>query len=515
MIAKVSRGWRVGGLIHYLMGPGRFNEHTNQHVIAAWDGMPERHQPPVRDDGTFAVEELAAKLADSALAAGLPQRAPEPGSDGRVPQGMVWHCSLRNNADDPVLSDAQWAEVVEDLVHRTGIAVADDPADCRWVAIRHADDHVHVAALLVRQDNGRRVHPRRDFVAARQVCREAEARYGLTATGAPDRTAGPGLTRAELEKTERQGAEITPRERLQATVRATAAQARDTEEFLALLSERGVQTRVRRGPDGEPTGYAVAASGDRTAEQRPVWFSGGKLAPDLTLGKLRERWAQVPAAVEPLPREAGERSRVGRAERTAARTDALAAMDHASATLATGDADPATSDAIAHATGEMVEAVGQVLPRTTEGRQIFTDYIAEPYDRAARTPHQVVPRTRDPHAMALRGAARRLAAVRSLRGEPGSGVGLVLALAQLVAEIAATAEAHGRIAQAAAATRSSMAMASSAEQMAATERPPAKPPRPPAPAPAPPEAGHRQRSRQQPAPPPPRAQPREHRGPRR
>ena len=28
------------------MGPGRFNQHNNQRVIATWDGAPELHQPP-------------------------------------------------------------------------------------------------------------------------------------------------------------------------------------------------------------------------------------------------------------------------------------------------------------------------------------------------------------------------------------------------------------------------------------------------------------------------------------
>ena len=45
MIAKISRGWNAGGLLRYLMGPGRFNQHTHQRVIAAWDGAPELHQP--------------------------------------------------------------------------------------------------------------------------------------------------------------------------------------------------------------------------------------------------------------------------------------------------------------------------------------------------------------------------------------------------------------------------------------------------------------------------------------
>ena len=39
-------GLGAGGLVRYLMGPGRFNEHTNQRVIASWDGAPELHQPP-------------------------------------------------------------------------------------------------------------------------------------------------------------------------------------------------------------------------------------------------------------------------------------------------------------------------------------------------------------------------------------------------------------------------------------------------------------------------------------
>ena len=43
MIAKISRGWNAGGLLRYLMGPGRFNQHTDQRVIAAWDGAPELH----------------------------------------------------------------------------------------------------------------------------------------------------------------------------------------------------------------------------------------------------------------------------------------------------------------------------------------------------------------------------------------------------------------------------------------------------------------------------------------
>jgi hypothetical protein len=37
-------------------------------------------------------------------------------------------------------------------------------------------------AVLVRQDNGRRVRPENDYPKARTVCRDAEARLGLTGT---------------------------------------------------------------------------------------------------------------------------------------------------------------------------------------------------------------------------------------------------------------------------------------------------------------------------------------------
>lgn len=38
------------------------------------------------------------------------------------------------------------------------------------------------------------------------------------------------------------------------------------------------------------TGYAVAWPGDRDAAGHPVWYGGGKLAADLSLPKLLQRW---------------------------------------------------------------------------------------------------------------------------------------------------------------------------------------------------------------------------------
>ena len=328
MIAKISRGWGAGGLVRYLMGPGRFNEHTNQRVIASWDWAPELHQPP-RDGSAcgFDVRGLTQDLTLPAEAAGVPhqRRSDEPTRR----RGPVWHCSLRNAAGDRVLTDAEWAEVAEDLMDRTGIAPRGDHGGCRWVVIRHADDHIHIAAMLVRQDNGRRVHPRNDYYRAAEVCRDAESRFGLTSPAPADRTAAPECTRAETEKAARRGAEETSREWLRRAARTAAVQATDPESFFRRLADLGVKVRPREMPPGHLVGYAVAAPGDVNADGRPVWFGGRRLASDLSLPALLARWRSAPPAPDPIPPLPQEHSRVGQAERAAAVQQATAAAQHA------------------------------------------------------------------------------------------------------------------------------------------------------------------------------------------
>ena len=236
----------------------------------------------------------------------------------------MWHCSLRNAPADRVLSDEEWTEVVEDLLDRTGLAGRDDPGACRWVAVRHAEDHVHVAVMLVRQDTGRRVHPWRDYLRAREVCQDAERRFGLTWTAPADRTAARQSTRAEQQKAARRGAGETSRAWLRRAARTAAVQAQDPEEFFRRLADLGVLVRPRQAPPGHLVGYAVAAPDDLNADGRPVWFGGRRLAPDLSLPALRARWRSAEPAPEPIPPAPHEYAMVGRAERAAAVQQAAA-----------------------------------------------------------------------------------------------------------------------------------------------------------------------------------------------
>ena len=104
VITKVVHGWRPAGLIRYLMGPGRAQEHTNPRVIAAWDGRDVAWQPAGGADGRFVLGPLITALEAPAIAAGLPTTI-----SGSGKRGYVWHCSARVAVGDRSLTDGEWA----------------------------------------------------------------------------------------------------------------------------------------------------------------------------------------------------------------------------------------------------------------------------------------------------------------------------------------------------------------------------------------------------------------------
>ena len=199
MIGKISaRGHRVAGLIYYLYGPGRNEAHTDPHLVAGWR-HPAELEPPLRADGRRDFRNLTGLLQQPHAALG--QRGFE---------RPVWHCSVRAAPGDRMLSDHEWAQVARDIMHRTGLAPwgQDDDA-VRWIAVRHAPDHIHVVAMLARQD-GTRPSFWNDRYRVGEACRTAEERLGLRQTAPRDRTGAPRPTRAESEKAQRQGRSEPP-----------------------------------------------------------------------------------------------------------------------------------------------------------------------------------------------------------------------------------------------------------------------------------------------------------------
>lgn len=436
MIGRVVRGWRVSGLIQYLFGPGRQHEHTDQHVIATWDGLPGRHQPPQLGVHEFDTTALAIALTVPTLAASVPQREPDRDVTARI-QGPVWHCSLRTAPGDRHLTDQEWAQVATDVLHRTGIAPAGDPGACRWVAVRHAGDHIHIAAVLVRQDTLRRINPRRDYYRVRDACLAAEQRYKLTSTTPINRTAPVSPQRAEIEKAIRAGRSEPARDRLRRVVRTAAARSASLDEFANAVNEDGlVALRWRTDAAGKVVGYAVADRRDHahphTGDGELVWFGGRSLAADLSLPRLLELFAET----NPLP-PPGERAFV---ERRSAWAHASDLVDQARVTAAAGAADPG----LAYAAGELL----LVLAHTTESSHVGGPFTtaSEQFERAGRHPGRGSPSQYGHLARELRASARRMARAGLVRPDsPSMGpavTAFVLALASLITEIGAWRAEH-------------------------------------------------------------------------
>jgi hypothetical protein len=280
LIGKVLRGRKVRRLLYYLYGPGLANEHTDPHLVAGFTD-PTELEPERRPDGTRDFRRLTGLL-EQPLAA-----VAGPGYDK-----PVWHCAVRTAPEDRMLSNAEWAQVAARVMHRTGLVPDGDERGVRWVAVRHAADHIHIVATLARQD-GQRPKIWNDYYRVREACHDAERRFRLRSTAPADRTAARRATRAETEQAIRRGWAEPPRVTLCREVCTAAAAAGSEQEFFTRLRAAGVLVRERHStvnPD-QVTGYAVGLLGHTARNGQVVWYSGGKLAADLTLPKLRTRWA--------------------------------------------------------------------------------------------------------------------------------------------------------------------------------------------------------------------------------
>jgi hypothetical protein len=182
VIGKVLRGRNARRLLYYLYGPGRANEHADPHLVAGF-GDPADLEQERRRDGTRDFRRLAGLL-----------EQPLAGLRGRGYDKPVWHCAIRAAPEDPMLSDAEWALVAARVMRRTGLAHGGDDLGVRWVAVRHAADHIHIVATLARQDGGR-ASTWNDYYRVREACQQAERRFGLRPTAPADRTAAPGRNR--------------------------------------------------------------------------------------------------------------------------------------------------------------------------------------------------------------------------------------------------------------------------------------------------------------------------------
>lgn len=429
MIGRVvSVGDDVAGVLYYLFGPGRRNEHVRPRLVAAWDDPPDL-EPPMSASGRRDFRRLTGLLEQPVAALGK-----------RAPRKYVWHCVIRAAPEDRDLEDGEWPGIIAEVMHRTGLSErGSEHEGVRWVAVHHGDQHVHIVATLARQDR-RRARTGNLYYRIGEAMREVERRYGLREVIRADRTAARRPTRGEQDKARRAGRTEPPRVELRRHVEAAAAASCTEAEFFAELTRRGVQVRLRHGaqrPD-EVTGYAVGLPDDATADDGQVWYGGGKLAADLTLPKLRRTW---------VPASAGHGLSAGASREEAYQHAAAAARQAIAAVKAGRRGSGDTARAAAGLLATAADVTGSPELR----------HAADALARAARAPWGRIPAP-SPAGQALRSAARVLVTSRPRGQRPGTLLVLLVALIDLTRIIAELRAAQRRHLQAVAARDAVLAL---------------------------------------------------------
>jgi hypothetical protein len=440
----LGRGSNPAGLLYYLFGKGKTCQHVSPHLVAGWR-HPAWLEPPARPGGGRDFRHLTTLLTQPLARLG-----------DRAPDKPVWHCAIRAAPGDPDLGDGAWMAIAEEIMHRTGLSRrGEEGRGVRWVAAHHGSNHIHIVAVLARQD-GRRAALHNDYYRIGEALRAMEAEYGLVAVARSDRTAARRPGRPEAEKAGRKDRAEAPRVTLQRHAAAAAAAAGSEAEYFALLGQAGVLVRLRhstRDP-GQVTGYAIALDDDKNPDGEPVWYGGGKLAADLTLPKLRSRWD--PARPGPGPEAAGPEAAWDQAASAAA-----AASDQLRAGPGPG---PGAGD-IAWAAADVLRAAAAVLGSPA------LRLAADAYDRAARAPWGRLPPP-SPAGIQLRAAARLVATTAHVtQDRPLAHIAFLIRMITLLEAIAELRQAQQHLAQAGAAR-------AAARQLHDATAPPG-PPRPP------------------------------------
>jgi hypothetical protein len=288
------RGSRSHGLLAYLLGEGRHTVHHDPRIVAAW--LPVQMLPGQLDMGGR-VPCRAGRDARgrsrrhpevSALAQALdaPVRAVD---ESQRPERHVWHCIVQNDPrHDPVLSDEQWAGIAAELVEAVGLA------DCRWVAVRHDDHGIHIAATLVDETGNR---ARLSFEKKRlNACRvRLEAQHCRRRTDPGTRTGGVAYERHEVERARRERRPAPAKTQLRCAINEACIASTTPAEFAAYLSERGIEVGWRHSTLNaeEITGYKVRLASHTTADGQPVWYKASDIDRSLTWPKIQARWTGV------------------------------------------------------------------------------------------------------------------------------------------------------------------------------------------------------------------------------
>ena len=309
MIPNIVTGGDTGGLMRYLVGPGRANEHENPHVIAGSRDIVRKWG----DWETISVSqasEIATRLdaymhETGTFPTGKARRFnPATGAvewNGEIEANHVWHCSLSLSPEEAALGDEVWGRIASDFMSEMGFSGTDGKAPCRWVAIHHGSaknggDHIHIAATIVRED-GTKWSPWYDQRRAQKACNVLEHRYGLLVVESREHARGSRCDSAAAQNAaKRAGTSRTGRAVLEERLRAAATAAASEADFVRRARRLGVRLHPRfaSGRIDIVVGYSATLRTENGQQTR--WWGGGRIARDLTLTQLRTRWQDTPSS---------------------------------------------------------------------------------------------------------------------------------------------------------------------------------------------------------------------------
>jgi len=296
--ATPTYGSRVRGLVEYLSGPGRSDEHTDPHVIAA-------HTTLLLDDR--ALTPLARKMLATELDNTRALLAPE------VKEKFVFHASISLAPEDGPVSEETWHDIATSVAEHLGFGEDTPGARVRWMAVHHGlsrngNDHIHLVANLISEDGRQHNFVRPPWVMLSEVRKQLEIKHSLRLVGHDKGTGLGAYSQTEARRADEQRQSTAAEKgvsvgsvqaaepetvRLERRVRAAASAATDESDFLHHLTgqEVAVRPRFATGDRSRVVGMSVALpTGDG---QTLIWHGGGRLAKDLTLPAIRKQWDQT------------------------------------------------------------------------------------------------------------------------------------------------------------------------------------------------------------------------------
>lgn len=314
MMPNVTQGGRMAGLVMYLAGPGRANEHTDQRLIAGHDLVTFAVEPGKslsRDDALDIANILDAPRKQHGTTVQVPVKEFDQETSQYVTTGKkdahVWHCSLALKADEGKLSDEKWAEIAHDFVEGMGFIDPDGAKTSRWAAIHHGEskngnDHIHIAVQMVRED-GTKADVHFDKRRSQKVAGEIEKKHGLVVLESRDKSRGlSGDKPAERSTAQRQGHAMPAPVELRRRMRAALATSSNQHEYVQRLMDSGVRVapRFAKGSTDRIVGYRVGLTPEPGSKESTIYYAPSKI--DRTLG-----WPYISARFNGEGKEGADR----------------------------------------------------------------------------------------------------------------------------------------------------------------------------------------------------------------